>query len=198
MKKLIVFLILFSSLAHIYSKTYEGTQFDVVLSKPGITEYYFSDSGHENHWTIPVFIIQNADSPTKAGANVSFVWNIYTDSTISMVMDFFAASDLDRNESTTGYMLRNAKDASSGLNYDVNITGRSNADSAGNISTGSSSVGLSSRQITLVENQKVDSVAGISGWVDLSLIVDAAKHTTKGAFMEGQYKGYICVRVLSS
>lgn len=179
-------------------------QFDIVLNKVGETDYYFSDFNHEVRNPRIIMTDQNQSAPYIY--NFSFVWSIYTNSKISLIMNFYA-TEADASDGY-GFMLRHTENNSIGINYDVKY----NADSS-DVATeikgieavysqapAGQGVGmlLSNRQIPLLQNVQVTPLAGNSGHVDFTISIDPAKHAENGeSFSAGQYTGYIEVQIMT-
>ena len=176
-------------------------QFDIVLNKVGETDYYFSDYCHETRNPRIVITDQNKTAPYTY--DFSFVWSIYTNSRISLIMNFYA-TEADVSDGY-GFMLRRTENNSIGINYDVIYNSSSSVSVNGISATYSDApegqgVGmlLSDRQIPLLQDVQVTPLAGNSGHVDLTVSIDPARHAENHeSFTTGQYTGYIEVQILT-
>ena len=178
-------------------------QFDIVLNKVGETDYYFSDFNHEVR--NPRIIITDQNQTAPFTYDFSFVWSIYTNSKISLIMNFYA-TEADASDGY-GFMLRHTEDNSIGINYDVKYNAAS-SDVATEIegieavyseAPEGQGVGmlLSNRQIPILQNVQVTPLAGNSGHVDFTISIDPAHAENGESFSAGQYTGYIEVQIMT-
>ena len=190
--------------------------FDLVLTRPGVTDYYFTSYGSDNRLSEEVTFSLVSGTPPKATAELGFTCHIYDPGTFKVDLIFASSTE---NYGTKDFMLRYKKDEDTGLNYSVEVYERADGssdnekavgflsfddDPNGNNSEISSDVTEESRTLNLITGGKVTASSGISKSFDIKLTLNAPtrkddkeKDAVTG-FMEGQYEGEIVVNVTSS
>ena len=194
MKRILVLLaLLIPSLLSAAETLSDNTKFDILLTKPGRTDYYFYEYGTEENALQQVLF--NLPSDTEATGKARFGWSIYNNGTYSLSLIFRSKTDGSEND----VMLRPTDTTSSvvGYNYSVSIDDSSMKQRPSGlvISSGNETKEIpeSSRTLSVLDNISVNSSVGNVGWIDMTFTLSAPSQ-----FMEGQYSGEIVVSVISS
>ena len=194
MKRIFVLLaLLIPSLLSAAETLSDNTKFDILLTKPGHTDYYFYEYGTEENALQQILF--NLPSDTEATGKARFGWSIYNNGTYSLSLIFRSKTDGSEND----VMLRPTDTTSSvvGYNYSVSIDDSSMKQRPSGlvISSGNETKEIpeSSRTLSVLDNISVNSSVGNVGWIDMTFTLSAPSQ-----FMEGQYSGEIVVSVISS
>ena len=195
------------------AKDITSGNFDLVLTRPGVTDYYFTSHGSDNRLSEEVTFSLVSGTPPKATAELGFTCHMYDVGTFNVDLIFASSTE---NYGTTDFMLRHKKDEDTGLNYSVSVSERDEAsasaktlgslefvdDPYGTNSTISSPAVESSRTLRLINNGGVSASSGISKSFDIKLTLNAPtrlnneeKPKPVTAFSAGQYEGEIVVNV---
>lgn len=186
--------------------------FDLVLTRPGVTDYYFTSYGSDNRLSEEVTFSLVLGNPPSASASLGFTCHIYDPGKYNVDLIFASSTE---NYGTTGtgtedFMLRRKDDGRIGLNYSVSAQERTEGSSAnGSVinSLGFAGDGISSeayeeeRTLRLINGGEVTASSGISKSFDINLTLNAPTSSdNNGAtgFMEGQYEGEIVVNVTTT
>ena len=209
MKKLLYFTFIVALLNStiIPAKGISSGSFDLVLTRPGVTDYYFTSAGSDNRLSEEVTFSLVSGTPPKATAELGFTCHMYDVGTFNVDLIFASSTE---NYGTTDFMLRHKKDEDTGLNYSVSAQERTEGSSAnGSVinSLGFAGDGISSeayeeeRTLRLINGGEVTASSGISKSFDINLTLNAPTSSdNNGAtgFMEGQYEGEIVVNVTTT
>lgn len=214
MKKLLYFTFIVALLNStiIPAKGISSGSFDLVLTRPGVTDYYFTSAGSDNRLSEEVTFSLVLGNPPSASASLGFTCHIYDPGKYNVDLIFASSTE---NYGTTGtgtedFMLRRKDDGRIGLNYSVSAQERTEGSSAnGSVinSLGFAGDGISSeayeeeRTLRLINGGEVTASSGISKSFDINLTLNAPTSSdNNGAtgFMEGQYEGEIVVNVTTT
>lgn len=190
--------------------------FDLVLIRPGVTDYYFTSAGSDNRLSEEVtFSLVDEDS-NSADAELGFTCHMYDPGTFNVDLIFASSTE---NYGTKDFMLRHKKDEDTGLNYSVEVYERADGSSENrkevgslnfkDASDGSNSVISSkliegSRTLRLINGGKVTASSGISKSYDIELTLNAPTRRFNNeedpvtGFSAGQYEGEIVVNVTTT
>ena len=193
--------------------------FDLVLTRPGVTDYYFTSYGSDNRLSEEVTFSLVSGTPPKATAELGFTCHMYDVGTFNVDLIFASSTENYGNTDTdtSDFMLRYKDDGRIGLNYSVSVSERDEAsasartlgslefvdDPYGTNSTISSLAVESSRTLRLINGGKVTASSGISRSFDIKLTLNApTREDDKGdavtGFSAGQYEGEIVVNVTTA
>ncbi len=185
--------------------------FDLVLTRPGVTDYYFTSYGSDNRLSEEVTFSLVSGTPPKATAELGFTCHMYDVGTFNVDLIFASSTENYGNGETEDFMLHHKEKEEIGLNYSVSVSER-DGDSSGNIllsfsdasdgsdSKISSKVSEEKRTLQLIKSETVKASSGISKNFDIELTLNApTRKDDKGdavtGFTEGQYEGEIVVNV---
>ena len=98
------------------AKDITSGNFDLVLTRPGVTDYYFTSHGSDNRLSEEVTFSLVSGTPPKATAELGFTCHMYDVGTFNVDLIFASSTE---NYGTTDFMLRHKKDEDTGLNYSV-------------------------------------------------------------------------------
>lgn len=220
MKKFIciAFIVALLNSAIIPAKDISSGSFDLVLTRPGVTDYYFTSYGSDNRLSEEVtFSLVDKDS-NSADAELGFTCHIYDPGTFNVDLIFASSTKNYGTSDTEDFMLRHKENEDTGLNYSVVVYERADGssdngkaveflsfddDPNGNNSVISSEVTEESRTLNLITGGKVTASSGISKSFNIELTLNAPtrlnnEKTPVTEFSAGQYEGEIVVNVTTS
>lgn len=221
MKKFIyiAFIIALLNSAIIPAKDISSGSFDLVLTRPGVTDYYFTSYGSDNRLSEEVTFSLVLGNPPSATASLGFTCHIYDPGTFNVDLIFASSTENYGNGATEDFMLRHKKDEDTGLNYSVEVYERADGSSDNGKKVGSlnfkdaddgnsvisSKPTESSRTLCLIDNNNgvVSASSGISKSFNIELTLNAPtrlnnENTPVTAFSAGQYEGEIVVNVTTT
>ena len=193
--------------------------FDLVLIRPGVTDYYFTSAGSDNRLSEEVTFSLVSDESLSATAFLGFTCHIYDPGTFNVDLIFASSTENYGNSTTEDFMLRHKEFKDIGLNYSVKVYERADGSSdnrkeVGSLnfkdaSDGSNSVISSkliegSRTLRLINGGKVTASSGISKSFDIELTLNAPTRRFNNeedpvtGFSAGQYEGEIVVNVTTT
>lgn len=216
MKKFIyiAFIVALLNSAIIPAKGISSGNFDLVLTRPGVTDYYFTSHGSDNRLSEEVTFSLVSGTPPKATAELGFTCHMYDVGTFNVDLIFASSTENYGKSDTKDFMLRYKDDGRIGLNYSVSASERVDDSASGgtwtlnfvNDSNNTNSTILpppveSSRTLRLINGGEVTASSGISKSFDINLTLNAPTSSdNNGAtgFMAGQYEGEIVVNVTTT
>lgn len=197
------------------AKDITSGNFDLVLTRPGVTDYYFTSYGSDNRLSEEVTFSLVSGTPPKATAELGFTCHMYDVGTFNVDLIFASSTENYGTPGTEDFMLRH-KEKDIGLNYSVEVYERADGSSdngkeVGSLSFSDADDGTNSvisskpteirRTLRLINNGVVSASSGISKSFDINLTLNAPtskddkeKDAVTG-FMAGQYEGEIVVNV---
>ena len=194
------------------AKDITSGNFDLVLTRPGVTDYYFTSYGSDNRLSEEVTFSLVSGTPPKATAELGFTCHMYDVGTFNVDLIFASSTENYGTPGTEDFMLRH-KEKDIGLNYSVEVYERADGSSdngkeVGSLSFSDADDGTNSvisskpteirRTLRLINNGVVSASSGISKSFDINLTLNAPTSSdNNGAtgFMAGQYEGEIVVNV---
>lgn len=219
MKKFIciAFIVALLNSAIIPAKDISSGSFDLVLTRPGVTDYYFTSHGSDNRLSEEVtFSLVDKDS-NSAYAELGFTCHMYDVGTFNVDLIFASSTKNYGTSDTEDFMLRHKENEDTGLNYSVKVYERADGSSDneeveslnfkdaddGNNSVISSEVTEERRTLNLITGGKVTASSGISKSFNIELTLNAPtrlnnEKTPVTEFSAGQYEGEIVVNVTTS
>lgn len=188
MKKVIIFALLFIIILPCFSAeeptgAVSSPNFNVVLQRSGITEYYFTEFGNSTRLERVIFSnIYQEDGMYKSDAYLGFHYQIFENGNYTINIYF--------NPKDNAHMLVKTDDMSAGYNpaiYYETRTENSNSDP-----TQLPAENANNNVIT-IKHENISENTGESGDIDIALVLES-----EAGFNKGQYNGEIAVYVISS